>query len=275
MDMTAFDEVAHEGLRKQVRGLLLELAQGLELLVSRGGSVATEPSSRRSLDPTYITAASLLFAVLSAADHLRALGKLLGEPKVTVSIEPISRGVIEALARARWIAEGVNTDAAAARTLSLLRKDASTSGSTSVYQARSMGNELSMNDYIEELDKALEAVGGKVDVPRPTALSTSLLKAAFPTMDGRRKYAELSAIAHGSAAAIGPYATVHGSLRLPKLIMLNTVGAVIGCVDSGVHAVAAAPIEVFRNNAVGEIWIPVINRISPVIDGLRGQDLPD
>lgn len=274
MDMTAFDQAIDDDTRKQLRAADLELALALEKLVKRGGSTSIKPPSQQVLDPAYITDVSLLFGLLAAADHLRALGKLMTESRVTLATESVSRGVIEALARACWIAQADDASAAAARTLSLLRRDASVSSTSSIYQARTMADELSSEDYISQLDDVLAMLGGKVKVPSLTDLSTSLLEAAFPTMDGRRKYAELSAIAHGSAAAIGPYSTKEGRLQLPRLIALNTMGAVIGCADRGVRVVVATPTKIFREDAVQEIWEPAIARVAPIVDSLRGRDIP-
>ncbi|GAA4357532.1 hypothetical protein [Microbacterium rhizosphaerae] len=278
MDMREFDVPLDKTTRLRLRSGLLGLAGAAESMVKRGVRVKTYDTSVGRLDVSFVADQSLLLSLLSAADHLRALGKLIVEPRVTVTLSSASRGAIESLARGHWIASGVDGTDVSARALTLLRRDAvasRTANSLPTYQDPGSAAELSADKYLALLDSALEAVGGVIrDAPRATDLSTRLLEAAFPNMPGRQKYAELSAIAHGGGATVGLYATGVGTLRLPQLAALNVIGPAIGCADEGVPTIAAAPVSLFRNDAIREIWQPAVRRIAPLVDDLRGRDLP-
>lgn len=275
VDMTAFDVPLDEGTAKKLRRVLLDLAAGMDSFVKRGSIPC--PFNKEPLNRQYVTTASLLLEILTAADYVRALGKLVAEPKITVSIHAVARSVIECLGRGHWVATAADKPQATLRAFLFLHKEVQEASKSAIYQSSLGEKEMTSEEYKAKLLEVINDLGGWSEVPGLTRLSVDLLTAAypdFPEEDCRRKYQELCAGTHGNFSVIGLYGTSDTSLRLPRLIALNVVGSVIGCALFAVRSISQAPTGLFKENAIVDLWEPVQLRIIPILTSMSSQDSP-
>lgn len=168
------------------------------------------------------------YANLTAFEHVRALVILIRSPRVpTTALATVTRGALEALSRTWFLLQGKGAEGLVHRQLSLLNSDLRHPAHLGL-KIRTLDGEAidpvaRRAFYASELRRLQLPPAMKIEL---SDLVANLLNAGVDDHDGKERYSDLSAIAHGHRLGVNSFVVRDeiggiGELLAPRDVVLN------------------------------------------------------
>lgn len=142
---------------------------------------------------------------LAALDHMRAFVPLLKAKRLIMPLATLTRGSVEALGKANYLLDAESAGDLIRRHVSLATLELGNSVKHSEF-AYHDGKQVDGKTHLEGFKDLVVQLGlGKPDQVGVTTLASDLLSESSPGAPGRAFYSQLSAVAHGEAAAVSMF----------------------------------------------------------------------
>ncbi len=192
---------------------------------SRGSEYKTrqqQPRLGSSLTSGESIVEQVVFACRAGLDHARLVATSLPDERASFAIVTTTRGCVESFAKAWWLMDAPNQQAATTRWLSALLKELNLRhrlDPDAVLIAVDNGAERTIADYREAVARDLQSMSPD---SRPVFVSDTSLASEFGDLlgpEGRRRYSLFSAVAHGESLGIGDFVGVTTGTRSPHYVV--------------------------------------------------------
>lgn len=158
-------------------------------------------------------------ACLAAANHMEVLVDSALRGRATVAVWTLTRTVLESLGRVNYMLSAEDTVDFLSRHVALTCGEM-VHARHSVHIVRDVGR-LDVAEYVDNLRLMIREIGGNDSrAPGYTELATSILEEAAPGSESRRRYSQLSGVAHGELTALQMFLTDEG-LVLPRALLVE------------------------------------------------------
>jgi hypothetical protein len=234
------DELTSEDVA-WIRHALRELGSAIELVVSNITSrqvQANTPVHDRWLEMADVLGedASQIFTkahnsvhavMLAAADHVKSFVAITGRPGTTLSTATMTRGAIEAFAKARYLIDASGAATFAQRYVALQNYELKVDDELVDIKDRPLDTRNHLKGLRDALTRhGIPSLNTRHDRVNITSMVIDVLEISADLIDGLsgRIYSQLSAIAHANTAGIGMYVhrTATGArLHLPRELVLE------------------------------------------------------
>jgi hypothetical protein len=196
-----------------------------------------------------------IIAILAAADHMKALVAAFNTRQVSVATATLTRGVVEALAKARYLLNAAGAEQLAQRYVALTRTEIEQAKKHNEFQSFA-GEAVDGAEHLAKEQALLADMRlPEIGTVQLTNLATDLLEAVGGSGLGRRVYSQLSSIAHGESAGVAMHLRDSADgprLKVPRDLALEYVATTaVACksvVDRAVLVYRPDPLYVRRWN---------------------------
>lgn len=156
---------------------------------------------------------------LSAVNHMEVLVDSVQRRRATVAAWTLTRTVLESLGRVNYLLGADDVVEFLSRHVALIRGEMN-HAKHSVLIIRDVGR-LNVDEYVSNLRRMIREIGGgDLHAPSYTELVTNVLNEAAPDSESRRRYSQLSGVAHGELTALQMFLTDEG-LVLPRALLVE------------------------------------------------------
>lgn len=226
-----------------VSAAVLGVAVALEKLTSSVAAESLRGDSRAGRDlawpgnpenaegSTHLESAhrSIRTLCLAATDHMRAFVLGIRSRRTTVANWTIARGALEALGGAHYLVNTTHVEQLLSRCVAtILEETKHNTGQTFVYRYR---DAISVDHYRLGARAILDDRGIALETgASPTAQARTVIDDAAPGSDGKARYSQLSAVAHGQAPGVHMFMPQKtGPMALPRALAVDAAHLQIAC----------------------------------------------
>lgn len=210
---------------------------------------------------------------LAALDHMRAFVPLLKIKRHVMPLATLTRGSVEAFGKANYLLGAESAGDLIRRHVSLVILELGNSVKHSEF-AYYDGKQVDGKTHLEGVKDLVVQLGlGKPDQISVTALASDLLSESSPGAPGRAFYSQLSAVAHGEAAAVSMFIEADLDEGLRFVHRRDVLLPYTGMLFATCRLVLGKMIDHFGlGQEYRSGWRGVTERAEPWIEELRGSD---
>jgi hypothetical protein len=216
---------------------------------------------------------AVAFYNATALDHMQAFVTLLKARRHIMPLATVTRGAVEAFAKANYLLSATSIDGLLQRHVSLANMELSVSTKHSDF-AFFDGTGVDSNEYLDGLTVSLPSWGwARSTRIRLTTLASDLLSESAPGALGGHFYSQLSSVAHGETAGVSMFIQEAAESRLHFVPRRDVLLPYAGILFATCRLVLEKTIEHFgMAREHRESWRGVAERAEPWIVELRDSD---
>jgi len=165
----------------------------------------------------------------AATDHMRAFVQGIRSRRTTVANWTLARGALESFGGAHYLVGTRDAAQLLSRYVAtILEETKYNKGQTLAYR---YGDTISVDEYRLGAMAILEERGITLESgASPTSLARTVIEDAAPGSDGKARYSQLSAVAHGQAPGVHMFMPEEtGSITLPRALAVDAAHIQIAC----------------------------------------------
>jgi hypothetical protein len=199
---------------------------------------------------------------LAAADHMRSFVQGIRSRRTTVANWTLARGAVESLGSAHYLIGARDAEQLLSRYIAMILEETKyNKGQMFAYR---YGDPISVDEYRRGARAILEERGITLESgASPTAVARAIIEDAAPGSDGRARYSQLSAVAHGQAPGVHMFMPEEaGTIALPRALAIDAAHVQIACAQ----LVGDELIAYFHPAAsVTERWLELRGRVREAV----------